>query len=65
MYKLLTKIIVSKFKPILPKMIAPNQCCLVPSRQIFNNMVVVQIRIYKEFFCEFIINSSVNNLSKI
>jgi hypothetical protein len=41
-YKILTKIIVNRLKPLLPKLISPTQCSFVPGRQISDNIVIIQ-----------------------
>ena len=41
-YKLVTKVIVNRIKPILSTLIAPTQCSFVPKRQITDNVIIVQ-----------------------
>uniref|UniRef100_A0A803NHF6 Reverse transcriptase domain-containing protein n=1 Tax=Cannabis sativa TaxID=3483 RepID=A0A803NHF6_CANSA len=42
MYKVISKIIVNRIKPILPKLIYPTQAAFVPGRNIQDNNVLVQ-----------------------
>ncbi|KAK4254761.1 hypothetical protein QN277_010094 [Acacia crassicarpa] len=41
-YKTLSKIIVARLKPLLPQVIAPNQCSFVPGRHSSDNIIVAQ-----------------------
>lgn len=41
-YKVITRAIVNRLKPILCKLVAPTQCSFVPNRQISDNIIVVQ-----------------------
>ncbi|XP_074304974.1 uncharacterized protein LOC141639890 [Silene latifolia] len=41
-YKLITKMIVNRLKPVLPILINPMQCSFVPERQITDNIIIVQ-----------------------
>ena len=41
-YKLVTKVIVNRIKPILSSLISPTQCSFVPKRQITDNVIIVQ-----------------------
>lgn len=41
-YKMVTKVIVNRLKPILPSLISPTQCSFVPKRQITDNVIIVQ-----------------------
>ena len=41
-YKLVTKVIVNRIKPILSSLVAPTQCSFVPKRQITDNVIIVQ-----------------------
>ena len=45
-YKLVTKVIVNRLKPILPALISPTQCSFVPKRQITDNIIIVQEMIH-------------------
>lgn len=42
MYKVLTKIVVNRLKPLLPDIISPNQTGFIPTRSIHENIVVAQ-----------------------
>lgn len=42
MYKVLTKIVVNRLKPLLPHIISPNQTGFIPTRSIHENIVVAQ-----------------------
>lgn len=39
---MLTKTIVNKLKVVLPKVVGPTLCNFVPSRQILDNIMIVQ-----------------------
>ena len=39
---MLTKVIASRLKRVMPKIISPNQCCFVPGRQGADNIIVAQ-----------------------
>ncbi|KAK4267368.1 hypothetical protein QN277_024155 [Acacia crassicarpa] len=41
-YKVVSKIVVNRLKPILPHVIAPNQCSFVPGRHSSDNIIVAQ-----------------------
>lgn len=41
-YKFITKVIVNRIKPVLPKLISPTQASYVPGRQITDNIVIFQ-----------------------
>ena len=41
-YKIVTKVVVNRFKPLLPSLISPTQCSFVPRRQITDNIIIVQ-----------------------
>lgn len=45
-YKLVTKVIVNRLKPILPSLISPTQCSFVPKRQIIDKVIIVQEMIH-------------------
>jgi hypothetical protein len=45
-YKLLAKIIASRLKPLLPRIILPNQGGFVSNRQIWDNIILVQEAIH-------------------
>lgn len=42
MYKVLTKIVVNRLKPLLPDIISPNQTGFIPTRSIHENIIVAQ-----------------------
>lgn len=41
-YKIVTKFIVNRIKPLLPKLISPTQCSFVPRHQITHNVIIDQ-----------------------
>lgn len=41
-YKVVTKVLVNRLKPIFPSLITPTQCSFVPRRQITNNVIIIQ-----------------------
>ena len=41
-YKTLTKVIATRLRRVMPKIISPNQCSFVPGRQGTNNIIVAQ-----------------------
>lgn len=41
-YKVLTKVVVNRLKPLIPAIISPYQTGLVPTRSIHENIVVAQ-----------------------
>ena len=41
-YKMLTKVIASRLKRVMPKIISPNHCSFVPGRQGADNIIVAQ-----------------------
>lgn len=41
-YKIVTKVIANRLKPIVPIIISPTQCSFVPKRQITDNIIIVQ-----------------------
>ena len=41
-YKVVSKVIVNRIKPILDKVVAPTQASFVPGRQITDNIVIAQ-----------------------
>lgn len=41
-FKIATKMIVNRLKPILPDLISPSQASFIPGRQIIDNVVIVQ-----------------------
>ncbi|XP_074301475.1 uncharacterized protein LOC141632870 [Silene latifolia] len=41
-YKIITKMIVNRLKPVLSTLISPMQCSFVPKRQITDNIIIVQ-----------------------
>lgn len=45
-YKLVTKVIVNRIKPVLPSLTSPTQCSFVPKRQITNNVIIVQVMLH-------------------
>ena len=46
MYKVVTKIIVKRLRPFLPKLISPLQNAFVPERMGLDNMIIAQERIH-------------------
>ncbi|KAA3479420.1 reverse transcriptase [Gossypium australe] len=42
LYKIITKIIVTHFKPVFPKLIAQNQVSFVVGRHIMDNIIISQ-----------------------
>ncbi|XP_061373061.1 uncharacterized protein LOC133315448 [Gastrolobium bilobum] len=42
LYKILSKFIVGRLKPVMEKIISPSQVSLVPNRQIQDNIIIVQ-----------------------
>jgi hypothetical protein len=45
-YKIISKIIANKIKPLLPKLISPNQGGFVEKRQMLDNILLVQEAIH-------------------
>lgn len=41
-YKILTKVIATRLRRVMPKIISPNQCSFVPGRQGADNIIVAQ-----------------------
>ena len=46
-YKIISKIIVQRLRPLLPELISPNQVAFIPRRQIQDNIVVAQEILHK------------------
>ncbi|KAA3472382.1 reverse transcriptase [Gossypium australe] len=47
LYKIIPKCLVNRIKPILPKLVSPNQSSFVPKRQITDNIIISQEVIHK------------------
>lgn len=41
-YKLLTKLLAERLKPLMPKLIGPFQSCFIPGRTTFDNIIMTQ-----------------------
>ncbi|KAK0580349.1 hypothetical protein LWI29_000920 [Acer saccharum] len=46
-YKILSKVLVQRIRPLLPNLVSPNQVAFVPNRQIQDNIVVAQEVLHK------------------
>lgn len=49
-YKVITKLIVERIRPLLVDLIAPYQCSFIPGREACNNIIVAQEFIYGDIF---------------
>ncbi|BFG33690.1 hypothetical protein CerSpe_199640 [Prunus speciosa] len=47
LYKVISKIVVARLRPLMPKLISPNQVSFVPGRHITDNIVIAQELMHK------------------
>lgn len=47
LYKVISKLLVTRLRPILPKLISPHQVSFVPGRHITDNILIAQELMFK------------------